>query len=92
MLAIFKRETRSYFTSVVGYVIIAAIFAFVALYYAANNLILGSPDFASILYYSVMVLLFVLPALLILFSNVIKHTTIRWIKPNKDPVRLTEQK
>ena len=63
MLAIFKRETRSYFTSVVGYVIIAAIFAFVALYYAANNLILGSPDFASILYYSVMVLLFVLPAL-----------------------------
>lgn len=41
---------------------------------------------------SMLVILFVLPALLILFSNVIKHTTIRWIKPNKDPVRLTEQK
>ena len=63
MKAILKRETRSYFTSVVGYVIIAAIFAFIALYYAANNLIYGSPDFASILYSSIMVLLFVLPAL-----------------------------
>ncbi|WP_294496584.1 ABC transporter permease [uncultured Gemmiger sp.] len=63
MLAVFKRETRSYFTSVVGYVIIAAIFAFIALYYAANNLIFASSDFASILNASLLVLLFVLPAL-----------------------------
>lgn len=63
MKAIWKRETRSYFTSVVGYVIVAAIFAFISLYYAANNLISGSPDFATILYSSTMMMLFVLPAL-----------------------------
>ena len=63
MKAIFKRETRSYFTSVVGYVIIAATFAFIALYYAANNLIYGSPDFAVVLYSTLLVMLFILPAL-----------------------------
>lgn len=63
MKAIYKREVRGYFTSVVGYVIVAAIFAFIALYYAANNLVFASPDFASVLYATLMMLLFVLPAL-----------------------------
>lgn len=63
MNAIFKREVRSYFTGIVGCVVIAAIFAFIALYYAANNLIVGMPDFALILYNTQIVLLFVLPAL-----------------------------
>lgn len=63
MKAIFKREVRSYFTGIVGWVVIAAIFAFIALYYAANNLIVGMPDFALILYNTEIVLLFVLPAL-----------------------------
>lgn len=63
MSAIFKREVRSYFTGIVGCVVIAAIFAFISLYYAANNLIVGMPDFALVLYNTEIVLLFVLPAL-----------------------------
>ena len=63
MLAILRRELRSYFTGVVGYVVVAAIFAFLALYFTAVNLISASPDFATVVYSATMALLFVLPAL-----------------------------
>lgn len=63
MKAIFKREVKSYFTSMIGYVVVAAIFAFISLYYTANNLIYASPDFATSLYSTSLVMLFVLPAL-----------------------------
>lgn len=63
MLAIFKRETRSYFTSMIGYVVIAVILAFIGLYYSANCLIYGTSDFSIILYSTTLVMLFVLPAL-----------------------------
>lgn len=63
MKAIFKREVKSYFTGMIGYVVIAAIFAFISLYYTANNLVYASPDFATALYSTSLVMLFVLPAL-----------------------------
>ena len=63
MKAIFKREVKSYFTSMIGYVVVAAIFAFISLYYTANNLIYALPDFATSLYSTSLVMLFVLPAL-----------------------------
>lgn len=63
MKAIFKREFKSYFTSMIGYVVIAAIFAFISLYFTANNLVYASPDFATALYSTMLVMLFVLPAL-----------------------------
>ena len=63
MCAIFKRETKSYFTSMIGYVLIAVLLAFTGLYFGANNLIYGSPDFASTMNNTIIVLLFVLPAL-----------------------------
>lgn len=63
MKAIFKREVKSYFTGMIGYVVIAAIFAFISLYYTANNLVYASPDFATSLYSTSLVMLFVLPAL-----------------------------
>ena len=34
MFAIFKRELRSYFTSLVGYVVIGVMLAFIGLYYS----------------------------------------------------------
>ena len=34
MFAIFKRELRSYFTSLVGYVVIGVMLAFTGLYYS----------------------------------------------------------
>lgn len=63
MKAIFKRELKSYFTGMIGYVVVAAIFAFISLYYTANNLVYASPDFATALYSTSLVMLFVLPAL-----------------------------
>ena len=63
MLAIFKRETRSYFTSMIGYVVIAVIMAVIGLYYSANCLVYGTSDFSIILYSTTLVMLFVLPAL-----------------------------
>lgn len=63
MLAIFKRETRSYFTGMIGYVVIAVILAFIGLYYSANCLVYGTSDFSIILYSTTLVMLFVLPAL-----------------------------
>ncbi|MDD4850194.1 MAG: ABC transporter permease [Gemmiger sp.] len=63
MCAIFKRETKGYFTSMIGYVLVGAMLGFIGLYFAANNLIYGSPDFATTLNSTVIVLLFVLPAL-----------------------------
>lgn len=63
MKAIFKRELKSYFTGMIGYVVVAAISAFISLYYTANNLVYASPDFATALYSTSLVMLFVLPAL-----------------------------
>ena len=52
MFAIFKRELRSYFTSLVGYVVIGVMLAFIGLYYSANCLVYGTSDFSTVLYLS----------------------------------------
>ncbi|MGE4486135.1 MAG: ABC transporter permease [Oscillospiraceae bacterium] len=46
MTAVYKRELRSYFSSMIGYVFIAAMTVFVGLFFSANNLELGYPYFA----------------------------------------------
>ena len=43
MFAIFKREIRSYFQTVVGWLFIAAVLALYGLYFYAYNLRSGSP-------------------------------------------------
>ena len=64
MLAIYKRETKSYFTGMIGYVVVAVMLAFTGLYFTANCLLYGSPDFGgSTLYSTTLVMLFILPAL-----------------------------
>ena len=63
MFAIFKRELRSYFTSLVGYVVIGVMLAFTGLYYSANCLVYGSSDFSSVLYSTTLGMRFVLAAL-----------------------------
>lgn len=63
MLAIYKRETKSYFTGMIGYVVVAVMAAFFGLYYSANNLIAGAPDFAVVVNACTMAQLFILPAL-----------------------------
>ena len=63
MAAIFKREVRSYFTSLIGYVVIGVMLTFLGLYYSADCLIYATSDFSTVLYSTVMVMLFLLPAL-----------------------------
>lgn len=63
MAAIFKRETRAYYTGMIGYVTAAVSLFFLGLYFTNRNLMSASPDFASVLYTTTMILLFLLPAI-----------------------------
>ena len=65
MLAIFKRETKSYFTGMIGYVVIGVMLAFIGLYYSANCIVYGTSDFSIVLYSTTIAMLFVLPALIL---------------------------
>ena len=46
MLAIYKRELRSYFQSMVGPVFVAFLIAFTGIYFMAYNLVSGYPYFS----------------------------------------------
>ena len=63
MTAIFKREFKSCFTGMIGWVIAAVSLFFLGLYYTNRNLLYASSDFASVLYTMTMILLFLLPAI-----------------------------
>lgn len=63
MTAIFKREFKSGFTGMIGWVIAAVSLFFLGLYFTNRNLLYASSDFASVLYTMTMILLFLLPAI-----------------------------
>lgn len=63
MTAIFKREFKSCFTGMIGWVIAAVSLFFLSLYFTNRNLLYASSDFASVLYTMTMILLFLLPAI-----------------------------
>lgn len=45
MLAIYKKELRSYFTSMIGYIFIAFFLVIMGIFFAVNNLMVGSTKF-----------------------------------------------
>ena len=63
MTAIFKREFKSCFTGMIGWVIAAVSLFFLGLYFTNRNLLYATSDFASVLYTMTMILLFLLPAI-----------------------------
>ena len=63
MTAIVKREFKSCFTGMIGWVIAAVSLFFLGLYYTNRNLLYASSDFATVLYTMTMILLFLLPAI-----------------------------
>ena len=63
MKAIYKRELRSYFTSMIGYIFIAVIIAYMGIYFMAANLFGGYPYFSEALNRVLAVFMFAIPVL-----------------------------
>ena len=63
MKAIYKRELRSYFTSMTGYIFIAVILAFTGIYFMAVNMYGGYPYFSQALANTLPVFMFAIPVL-----------------------------
>lgn len=63
MTAIYKRELKSYFTSPMGYIIIAFLLLMVGIYFTAYNLIGGYPWFGNMLSGTTFVFLILVPVL-----------------------------
>ncbi len=63
MIAIYKREIKAYFQSLVGNVFIAFLVAFVGLYFMVYNLISGYTYFSYALYAGLLMLIVVIPIL-----------------------------
>ena len=63
MKAVLKRELKAYFTSVIGWIFLAAFFFVFNLYFVANNLIYGTPYLSSSLSNVAFVLVIIIPIL-----------------------------
>ncbi len=63
MKAIYKRELKSYFDSMIGYVFIAFVIAFVGIYFMAYNMFGGYPFFSYALSGSTLIMLLAVPVL-----------------------------
>lgn len=63
MLAVIKKELRSYFTSMTGYVFVASFLFFTGLFFTLNNLLGASPDFNRVLASILFIFLLAVPIL-----------------------------
>lgn len=63
MLAIFKKELRSYFTSIIGYLFIAFLLALIGLFFYYDNMLSGATNFAYPLYDMSMFFILLVPML-----------------------------
>ena len=63
MSAIYKREVRSYFNSMIGYIFVAAVMAVIGIYFMLLNLNMGYPYFANSLSGTSTIMAFAVPLL-----------------------------
>lgn len=76
MLAVFKRDLRSYFTSPLGYVFISAFLIVLNAFFFINNILSASSNLAPVFGFMQFILIFVTPILTMrLFSEEFKQRT-----------------
>lgn len=63
MKAIYKRELKSYFQSMIGYAFVAFMMAFVGIYFTAYNLNMGYPYFSYVLSSTLFIFMIAVPVL-----------------------------
>ncbi len=63
MTAIYKKELRSYFSSVTGFLFVAFFILFVGIFFGARNLIMGLSDIEGTLYMVTFIFLIIVPIL-----------------------------
>ena len=63
MTAVYKRELRSYFNSMIGYIFIAVVMVFIGIYFMIVNLNVGFPYFAGTLSSTLIIFVFAVPLL-----------------------------
>lgn len=63
MLAVYKREVQSYFTSVIGYLVMAAMLLFIGIYYIFINMTYGYASFADTLHSISFIFVIIIPVL-----------------------------
>jgi ABC-2 type transport system permease protein len=63
MTAVYKREVRSYFNSMIGYVYTSVVLIFIGLMFTVTNLLSGYPYFAAALSSSLIIMIFAVPIL-----------------------------
>ncbi|MGI6206132.1 MAG: ABC transporter permease [Anaerovoracaceae bacterium] len=63
MQAIFKRELKSYFNTMIGPVFVAVLLAFTSIFFVAYNLAQGYPYFSAALSNATVILMFIVPVL-----------------------------
>ena len=63
MKAIYKRELKSYFDSMIGYVFVAFVTAFIGIYFLAYNMFSGYPYFSYAIGSSLSIMLLAVPVL-----------------------------
>ena len=89
MTAIYKRELKSYFHSMIGYLIIAVMTAFTSIYFMAYNLYSGYPYFSYVLSSTAYILIIIIPLLTMrCFSEERKNKTDQLLLCA--PVKLSE--
>ena len=63
MLAVFKREFKAYFTTPIGYIVLAAFYFFLGFFFVNSFYQNGSPDMGSLVMLMQLVIIFVIPVL-----------------------------
>lgn len=74
MKAIYKRELRSFFTSMTGYIFIAVVTAYIGLYFFIYNMMIGYPTFSATLGSAASIFIFVTPVITMRTMAEERHT------------------